>query len=84
MVRSLKALQDVLGRFQDREVQAERLRALGGDVARLEGGSAALMAMGVLVERLAGEQAAARAEFARGFRAFASAEQRARVAQAFG
>ena len=64
MVATLKGLQDVLGRFQDREVQAELLRSLGDEIAALEGGAAALMAMGVLVQRLAEEQAQARAQFA--------------------
>ena len=53
MIRSLKGLQDVLGRHQDREVQAATLRSLREEVAALPGGSAALMAMGLLVERLA-------------------------------
>ena len=42
----------MLGRFQDREVQAELLRSLGDGIAALEGGAAALMGMGVLVARL--------------------------------
>jgi CHAD domain-containing protein len=84
MVASLKALQDVLGRFQDREVQADFLRSLGDEVAALEGGAPALMAMGVLVQRLAAEQAQARAEFAERFAAFSSKEQRAVVKQTFG
>ena len=49
MVATLKGLQDVLGRFQDREVQSDALRALGDEIATIEGGAAALMAMGVLV-----------------------------------
>jgi CHAD domain-containing protein len=83
MVRTLKALQDALGRFQDRQVQADRLRALRDDVGACEGGSAALMAMGLLVERLAGEQAAARSEFADRFAAFADPRQRRLVAETF-
>jgi CHAD domain-containing protein len=83
MVASLKALQDVLGRFQDREVQADLLRSLGDDVAALEGGAPALMAMGVLVQRLLAEQAAARAEFHASFEAFAAKEQRALVKETF-
>jgi CHAD domain-containing protein len=83
MVSSLKGLQDVLGRFQDREVQAERLRSLGAEVAALEGGAPALMAMGVLVHQLTADQAAARAEFRASFAAFAAKEQRALVAHTF-
>ena len=52
MIKSLKALQDMLGRHQDREVQVAMLRSLRDEVAALPGGPAALMAMGVLVERL--------------------------------
>jgi len=84
MVASLKGLQDVLGRFQDREVQAELLRSLGDEVAALDGGAAALMAMGVLVQRLGAEQAQARAQFAERFSAFAAKSQRKLVSQTFG
>ena len=83
LVASLKALQDVLGRFQDREVQADLLRSLGDEVAALEGGAPALMAMGVLVQRLAADQAAARSEFAERFAAFSAKQQRALVKQTF-
>jgi CHAD domain-containing protein len=83
MVASLKDLQDVLGRFQDREVQADLLRSLGDDVAALEGGAPALMAMGVLVQQLLAEQAAARAQFAESFTAFAARQQRALVRETF-
>ena len=84
MVATLKALQDVLGRFQDREVQADALRALGDDIAALEGGAAALMAMGVLVQRLAEEQEHAREQFAARFAQFAAKSQRKLVAKTFG
>ena len=84
MVATLKGLQDVLGRFQDREVQAELLRSLGDEVAALEGGAAALMAMGVLVARLGDDQARARGEFADSFAGFAAKAQRKLVDQTFG
>jgi CHAD domain-containing protein len=84
MVSTLKALQDVLGRFQDREVQADVLRALGDDIAAMEGGAAALMAMGVLVERLGEQQEQAREEFAASFAQFAAKPQRRIVREAFG
>ena len=84
MVTSLKRLQDVLGRFQDREVQADVLRSLGDEVAALEGGAAALMAMGVLVQRLGAEQDQARTQFAESFAAFAAKSQRKLVEQTFG
>jgi CHAD domain-containing protein len=84
MVSTLKGLQDVLGRFQDREVQAGLLRSLGDEVAVIEGGAAALMAMGVLVQRLGDDQACARAEFADSFAGFAAKAQRKLVAATFG
>jgi CHAD domain-containing protein len=83
MVRTLKALQDTLGRFQDREVQAELIRSLRDEVKELDDGAAALMAMGQLVERLEEQQADARAGFAERFAAFASRRQRALVRETF-
>jgi CHAD domain-containing protein len=84
MVRTLKQLQDTLGRFQDHEVQADLLHELRDDVAARDGGPAALMAMGVLAEDLGRGQAAARHEFAERFAGFASKEQRRLVAKTFG
>jgi CHAD domain-containing protein len=83
MIRALKALQDVLGRHQDREIQVATLSSLRDEVAGLRGGPAALMAMGVLVERLDSDQRAARAEFAERFAAFASTAQRRLVRDTF-
>jgi CHAD domain-containing protein len=83
MVRTLKGLQDTLGRFQDREVQADVLLGLGDEVAALDRGPAALMAMGTLVARLEADQAAAREEFAERFAAFADGRQRALVRETF-
>ena len=83
MVRALKRLQDVLGRHQDREVQVTMLGSLRSEVAAMPGGPAALMAMGVLIERLEEDAAAARAEFAEAFEAFAAAEQRRLVKRTF-
>jgi CHAD domain-containing protein len=83
MVRALKALQDVLGRHQDREVQVAMLRSLRDEVAALRGGPAALMAMGVLVERLAEDEQRTRGEFAERFAAFASESERRLVKETF-
>jgi CHAD domain-containing protein len=83
MVRSLKGLQDVLGVHQDREVQASYLRGLAGELAKSTGGPAALLALGVLVDRLDAEQDEARQAFADRFDAFAAADQQAVVAQVF-
>jgi CHAD domain-containing protein len=84
MIRTLKALQDVLGRHQDREVQVAMLLALRDDVAALPGGAAALMATGVLVTRLGEDARAARAEFAGTFKEFAGKQQRHLVQETFG
>jgi CHAD domain-containing protein len=83
MVKTLKALQDTLGRFQDREVQATMIRGLSPQLADRPGGAEALMAMGILVERLKEQQDAARAEFHERFGAFAAPEQRALVKKTF-
>ena len=83
LVRSLKSLQDTLGRHQDREVQIATLRSFRDEVSTLRGGAAALMAMGVLIEHLGEDEHAARAEFAEVFASFASKSQRALVKEAF-
>jgi CHAD domain-containing protein len=83
MVRTLKSLQKTLGRFQDCEVQADVMRSLRGEVAGRDGGPAALLAMGQLVDRLEREQTRARSEFAECFVHFASRPQRRRVRETF-
>jgi CHAD domain-containing protein len=83
MIRSLKALQNVLGRHQDREVQVATLFSLRDEVCSRPGGAGALMAMGVLVERLGTDERAARREFAASFAAFAAKPQCRVVEEAF-
>ena len=83
MIKTLKALQDVLGRHQDREVQVALLRSLGPEVGEAPGGEAALMAIGALVARLGEDAGAARGEFAGRFAEFAAAEQRRLVKETF-
>jgi CHAD domain-containing protein len=83
MIKALKGLQDVLGRHQDREIQVATLRSLREEVAALPGSAGALMAMGVLVERLHEDELEARGEFARRFATFASKEERAQVKETF-
>ena len=83
MIKALKALQDVLGRHQDREIQVATLRSLSNEVSALPGAPAALMAMGVLVERLGEDEQAARDEFAERFAAFASPAERRLVRETF-
>jgi CHAD domain-containing protein len=84
MVKTLKSLQDMLGRFQDREVQAEMIRDLYEEVSARDGGYCAVAAMELLVVRLGEHQQEARAQFAERFAAFAAHEQRALVEQTFG
>jgi CHAD domain-containing protein len=83
MIKSLKALQDVLGCHQDREVQVATLRSLEHEVDGAQGGSGALIAMGVLVARLSEDELSARKAFAERFDAFASKAQRKLVTDTF-
>jgi len=83
MTKVLKSFQDVLGRHQDREVQATMLRSLSDAVAAQPNGAAGLMAMGRLIERLEEQAAAARDEFAESFAAFSSGGQRRLVRDTF-
>jgi len=83
MIKTLKSLQDVLGRHQDREVQVAMLRSLATEVGALPGGDAALMAMGLLVERLSADERAARSEFAERFAEFSSKQTRSLVKETF-
>jgi CHAD domain-containing protein len=82
-VSALKGLQDVLGRFQDRAVQADLLGGLGEELAAERGGPQALMALGLVVEALLADQAAAREEFAERFGVFASPRRRPRMNETF-
>ncbi|MGI8715838.1 MAG: CHAD domain-containing protein [Solirubrobacteraceae bacterium] len=75
-ISTLKGVQDLLGRHQDREVQTAMLRSLAEEVATLPGGPAACMAMGVLVDRLTADELAARRECGERFAELGSASQR--------
>ncbi|MEA2146547.1 MAG: hypothetical protein QOG59_2134 [Solirubrobacteraceae bacterium] len=83
LVKALKGLQDVLGRHQDREVQAATLRSLQDEVAGAPGGVAALVAVGALIQRLAEDEQAARAQFKEHFAPFAAGDQRRLVKETF-
>jgi CHAD domain-containing protein len=83
MIKSLKALQDVLGRHQDRQVQQAMVRSLSDELAALPGGAAKLMAVGALLGALAEDGRATRRQFAERFEAFASPKQRALVKETF-
>jgi len=79
LVKTLKGLQDVLGRHQDRAVQAAMVSSLRDELA---GRPAALVAMGALAQALIDDERAARGEFARRFEDFASRRTRALLKEA--
>ena len=83
MISTLKDLQEVLGRFQDRAVQIELLHEIRDELAGEPGGPAALMALGAALDALVADQQAARDEFAERFAAFAGKQQRDLVRDAF-
>src|SRR3954466_7538006 len=64
MVSTLKDLQEVLGRFQDRAVQIELLHEVRDELADQP---ATLMALGSLLDALVADQQAARDAFAKTF-----------------
>lgn len=85
IVKELKALQDVLGTFQDTEVQAGSLRTFGQELLDQRKGNAdTLIAMGHLVDRITARQHAARAAFAERFARFDSSRNREHVRDLFG
>jgi len=84
LVSGLKHLQKVLGRFQDRAVQIETLRAMRHELAAEDEGPAALIALGPVLDALLADQEAAREEFAAAFAEFEAAAGRKRVKKAFG
>ena len=83
MVSTLKDLQEVLGRFQDRAVQTEVLREVRDELAAEPGGPAALIALGPALDALLADQQAARDQFAERFDRFAGSDQRALVRDTF-
>jgi CHAD domain-containing protein len=84
LIDSLKDLQELLGRHQDREVQVAMVRSLTGEVAPRSGGGAACLAMGTLVARLRDDELAARHAFAESFAELASPDRRDAVNDTFG
>ena len=83
LVEELKGFQDLLGRHQDREVQAAMLRSVAEEVAELRGGARACLAMGVLIDRLQRDEEAAREAFADAFSLFSGKRRRRMVARTF-
>jgi CHAD domain-containing protein len=69
ILRPLRDVQDVLGEFQDTEVQANALLGLAGELASADDDSA-LMAIGGVIEQLGVRGADARASFAKTFGSF--------------
>ena len=84
IVSSLKDLQRVLGRFQDRAVQVELLRELRDDLAGEPGGPAALIALGPALDALLADEEDAREEFSERFSRFADASTGKSVRKVFG
>jgi len=84
LVGPLRALQDVLGRHQDREVQIALLRSLADELARTPGGGTACLVMGILCARLEADAARARERFAKRLSVLASRSQRRLVASLLG
>jgi CHAD domain-containing protein len=78
----LKKLQDVLGEFQDAQVQRAALSEFASAMLREQDGAAeALLAMGRLSRELDDRQRQARLGFARRFEAFVSPANARRVAK---
>jgi CHAD domain-containing protein len=83
LVSALKGLQDVLGHFQDDEIQIHELRSLGPAVAGAPGGTDSLIALGFVIEGLAVSQQQARQDFAARFADFARPATRQIVNRTF-
>ena len=72
VVKELKALQDVLGRFQDSEAQRDAVFALATDLMARGGASArTILAMGEIAAKLQSDQDSSRARFTEMFERFA-------------
>ncbi len=86
LVKELKGVQDVLGDFQDAEVQKDSLRHFGEALVVERGPAAAttLLAMGYLIEQLDEREQRARALFAERFERFDAHHNRVRARHLFG
>ncbi len=79
-LKELKALQDVLGTFQDSEAQREAIYALATDMMAREAASArTILAMGEIAARLQVDQDASRAKFTEMFERFARRSGQRRI-----
>ena len=74
LARTLRTLQNILGDFQDYHVQSVALRGFADEMAeKKKAPPETIMAMGLLIEVLAGLQADSRARFDEAFAAFSGA-----------
>jgi CHAD domain-containing protein len=81
-MKELKALQNVLGTFQDSETQREALYSLATDMMSRDGASArTIFAMGEIAARLREAQDTSRAQFAAVFERFSRKSAQCRTAQ---
>jgi CHAD domain-containing protein len=83
-IKDLKSLQDVLGRFQDSQVQRTTLRGFAREMVADGAPAEALLAMGELMGHLYAEQRRARAEFATAFGSYVRPASRLRMARLLG
>jgi CHAD domain-containing protein len=83
-IKDLKSLQDVLGRFQDSEVQRITLRGFAQEMVADGASAETLLAMGELMGHLSVEQRRARAEFATAFASYVRPASRQRMARVLG
>jgi CHAD domain-containing protein len=84
VIKDLKSLQDVLGRFQDSEVQWTTLRGFAHEMVADRAPAEALLAMGELTGHLHAEQQRARAEFASVFASYVRPDSRRRMGRLVG
>jgi CHAD domain-containing protein len=81
-IKELKALQDVLGTFQDSEAQREALYSFATDMMAKDGASVrTVFAMGEIAARLQEDQDTSRAQFAAMFERFWRRSAQRRTAQ---
>lgn len=83
LVRDLKALQEILGDYQDGAVHTALLHELAGSLPRRDATPETLLALGAQLEREQLRQEQARASFQRVFQRFASDKEQARYRALF-
>jgi CHAD domain-containing protein len=83
-IKDLKSLQDVLGRFQDSEVQRMTLHGFAQEMVADGAPAEALLAMGELMGHLYAEQQRARAEFTTAFASYVGPTSHRRMLRLLG